>query len=64
MGLDFIPLAESRFDLIIPRDLLDHPAVAALLEALASGALRAELAALPGYDSRRTGEVVAEVPAA
>ncbi len=61
--LDFIPLAEARFDLIIPRDLLAHPAVVALLDALQDRAFRAELAALPGYDGSRTGTVVAEIPA-
>ncbi len=61
-GLDFIPLAEARFDLIIPKDLLAHPAVAALLDALQDRAFRAELAALPGYNGSRTGAVVAEIP--
>jgi len=64
LGLDFIPLAEARFDLVIPRDLLDHPAVAALLDVLQRRSFRAELGALPGYDVGRTGTVVAEVPAA
>lgn len=64
LGLDFIPLAEARFDLVIPRDLLDHPAVAALLDILQRRSFRAELGALPGYDVGRTGTVVAEVPAA
>jgi molybdate-binding protein/DNA-binding XRE family transcriptional regulator len=64
LGLDFIPLAEARFDLVIPRDLLDHPAVAALLDLLQRRSFRAELGALPGYHVGRTGTVVAVVPAA
>ncbi len=64
LGLDFIPLAEARFDLVIPTDLLDHPAVAALLDVLQTRAFRAELGALPGYDVGRTGAVVAQLPSA
>ncbi len=64
LGLEFIPLAVARFDLIIPRDLLDHPAVATALDVLQSRPLRAELGAIPGYDVGRTGSVVAEFPAA
>lgn len=63
-GLDFVPLAAARFDLIIPADFLDHPAVALLLEALQSRALRAELRALPGYDVEDMGTVRMEVPSA
>ncbi|MPZ14393.1 MAG: helix-turn-helix domain-containing protein [Chloroflexi bacterium] len=57
LGLEFVPLGEVRFDFIIPRAHVDHPAVAGLLELLNSGALRAELGALPGYDATRTGSV-------
>jgi len=64
LGLDFIPLAEARFDLVIPRDLLDHPAVASLLDALQTRPFRAELGALPGYDVSRTGTVIAQLPSA
>ncbi|MBX5491650.1 MAG: helix-turn-helix domain-containing protein [Chloroflexi bacterium] len=64
LGLDFVPLAEARFDLVIPRDHLQHPAVALLLDVLQSRPLRAELAALPGYDVSATGTVIADLPAA
>lgn len=64
LGLDFVPLAEARFDLVIPRDQLEHPAVALLLELLQSYALRAELAVLPGYDVSRMGTIIADVSAA
>jgi molybdate-binding protein len=63
-GLEFLPLAEVRFDLVIPRDHLNHPAVVLLLEALQTRALRDELRALPGYDVDTLGTVRAEVPAA
>lgn len=63
-GLDFIPLAEARFDFVVPSDQVDHPAVALLLDLLQSRALRVELGALPGYDVSHMGTVVASFPAA
>lgn len=62
-GLDFAPLATVHFDLVIPRDQLEHPAVALALEHLQSRALRADLRALPGYDVDALGTIVADVPA-
>jgi molybdate-binding protein/DNA-binding XRE family transcriptional regulator len=63
-GLDFVPLAEARFDVAVPGDHLDHPAVALFLEALQTRALREELRLLPGYDVDDLGTVRAEVAAA
>lgn len=63
-GLDFVPLAEARFDVAVPADHLDHPMVALFLEALQTRALREELRLLPGYDVDEMGTVRAEVPAA
>lgn len=60
-GLDFTPLKAVRFDLIVPYDLLTHQTVKIVLDTLQSRKLRAELAALPGYESSQTGSVVAEL---
>lgn len=60
-GLDFIPLAEVRFDWVIPFEHLEHPAVAKMLEVLQSKAFRTELAMLPGYSARETGNKRAEI---
>jgi molybdate-binding protein len=62
-GLDFVPLAHARFDLVIPRAVLGHPAVSVLLELLQGRALREELAALPGYEVSQMGTVVMDVGA-
>ncbi|HXI17723.1 MAG TPA: substrate-binding domain-containing protein [Chloroflexota bacterium] len=62
-GLDFIPLAEVRFDFVIPADHLEHPAVALLLDALQTRALRDELRALPGYDVDEIGSIREEIAA-
>ncbi len=57
-GLDFIPLAEERFDLVVPRSRLDTPAVARLLGQLEARWFRTEAARLPGYDVSTAGQAV------
>lgn len=61
LGLDFVPLIEATFDLIIPSASLEHPAIDLLLELLQGAALRAELGSLPGYETGATGAVRATV---
>jgi molybdate-binding protein len=59
LGLDFLPLRSERYDLVVPRDLLDrHPTLARLFDALASRELRSQVEALGGYDTRETGRRV------
>lgn len=56
-GLDFIPLAEERFDLVLPAALAASAPVSRLLEALDDPNFRTEVAHLSGYDSDLTGHV-------
>ena len=60
LGLDFVPLQEERYDLVIPLEFLNTAPVHALLEVAASAHFRAELEALGGYNGARAGTVVAE----
>lgn len=60
-GLDFVPLAEVRCDIVIPGDMLEHPTIRVILDVLQSGALREEIASLPGYGSSQTGKIIAEM---
>ena len=55
-GLDFIPLAEERFDLLLPAKHAASREVQGLLKVLTSPWLLAQLASLPGYDAARCGE--------
>lgn len=55
-GLDFIPLFEERYDLILPRE--NEKALAPLLDYLQTAAFRAELNALTGYNPSHSGEQV------
>ncbi len=54
-GLDFIPLAEERFDLVLPAKHAASREVQGLLKVLTSPWLLAQLASLPGYDPHRCG---------
>jgi molybdate-binding protein/DNA-binding XRE family transcriptional regulator len=60
-GLDFVPMAEVRCDVVIPADMLEHPTVRVVLDVLQSRALREEMATVPGYDPSQTGKTIAEV---
>ena len=60
-GLDFVPIEAVRCDLVIPSDLMEHPAVKMILDVLQTRAFREELASLPGYESSSTGKVIGTV---
>ena len=54
LGCDFVPLAEEPYELALDALQLADPRVAVLLEIVASAALRAQIAALGGYDPARS----------
>lgn len=54
--LDFVPLAEEPFDLVMARGSLEDDRVAAVLALLDDADLRRDIDALGGYDTARTGE--------
>lgn len=58
--LGFIPLAEERYDIVVPRDELNDPRITCLFDTMASSSFRREIAAL-GYDARQCGDRVAEI---
>lgn len=62
-GLKFTPIAEERYDLVVPRDELNDPRIARLFDVMTAAPLRRELSAL-GYDVAPCGERVAEILAA
>jgi putative molybdopterin biosynthesis protein len=55
-GLDFIPLFEERYDLILPRE--NEKALSPLLDYLQTIAFRSGLNALTGYNSSHSGEQI------
>jgi putative molybdopterin biosynthesis protein len=54
-GLDFVPLEEERYDLLIPDEEYDSPLLAPLLSHLQGATFRHTLSALPGYSARHLG---------
>ncbi len=55
LGLEFIPVAEERFDLCILSEFLDLPHVRAMLQVLTADSLHSQIAELGGYDLRDCG---------
>lgn len=59
LGLDFVPLQEERYDLVIPAAYLGtHPGLSAFLDTIVSRPFRTEIEALGGYDTRKTGQIL------
>lgn len=57
-GLDFLPLASERYDLVLRRDHLQLAPVERLLDTLTQAAFRRELEGRCAYDTRETGRRV------
>lgn len=58
LGLDFVPLEQERYDLVIPRAFYESELIAPLLNTIRSAEFRRAVTALPGYDTARSGELV------
>jgi putative molybdopterin biosynthesis protein len=56
LGLDFVPLARERYDLIIPRRFAGDHRITALLSLLQMPDFKAGIEALGGYDTPLTGK--------
>ena len=60
-GIDFIPLLEERFDLVIKKELLESEAIKTLLKVLSSPEFQKEISHFSGNDYRDLGKIVGEV---
>ena len=60
-GLDFIPLLEERYDLVMRREALMTSAGEAILEILRSAAFKKEISHFTGNNYRDLGKIIAEV---
>jgi len=58
-GLDFVPLHQARYDLVIRKRTGDLPTVKLFLDVLQRATLRRKLEVLAGYDTSQTGAVLA-----
>jgi putative molybdopterin biosynthesis protein len=59
-GVEFLPLQNEQYDLVIKKDDMDASIVKILLSILRSRELRTQFQHMPGYDVKHMGEVVAE----
>jgi putative molybdopterin biosynthesis protein len=60
LDLDFIPIANERFDLIIPNECSSTKAINALFKSLKSENLRTQISGMGGYEMRETGMIMYE----
>ena len=61
LDLDFVPLFNERYDLVIPQDYYNGELLAPLLKVARSPEFAATVQALGGYDTQGIGEVIAEL---
>ena len=57
-GLDFVPLAEERFDLVLPKNAENAAMIDRMLDAMQRPLFRRQLGMMGGYETAHTGEVV------
>ena len=57
--LDFVPLFQERYDLVIPQEQMATQILSPLLDHLQSSAFRRSVSQLNGYDTGHTGEQIA-----
>ena len=57
LGLDFVPLVEERYDLLIPGEYWDAPMIQAVREVIDTPLFRETVERMGGYSTRDTGTV-------
>jgi len=60
LELDFIPLFQERYDLVIPKEYADSDLLAPLFSVLENKEFRAAVSSLPGYDVSLMGKLIVE----
>ncbi|HSF57627.1 MAG TPA: molybdopterin biosynthesis protein [Candidatus Binatia bacterium] len=58
LGLDFIPIANEQYDLLVLRVFFESTRGMQLMEIIRSPSLKSAVAGLGGYDTAKTGEVL------
>jgi putative molybdopterin biosynthesis protein len=60
-NIDFVPMQQERYDLVIRREDAGKPAFQAMLAILRSPDFQNELAGMGGYGLAQLGQIIAEV---
>ncbi len=58
LHLDFVPLFEERYDLVIPIRFLDNDFLDPIFELAQNAQFRSEISSMPGYDTRDMGKII------
>jgi putative molybdopterin biosynthesis protein len=58
LGLDFVPVVEERYDLLLPGESYESPMIRAVLDVIAEPSFRRAVEELGGYSTRETGQLV------
>ena len=57
MEVDFLPLAEEKYDLIFREEILELPQIQSLIELINQDEIKTEIENLGGYQCRNTGKI-------
>ncbi len=60
LDLDFLPLLQERYDLVIPKEHAGSPLLAPLFDIITGKEFRTAVMAMPGYDVSIMGKVIVE----
>ncbi len=63
LNLNFLPLYQERYDLVIPSQYIDEPKLRPLLDVLHDSKFKSTVAELPGYGIEPMGETIAVLEA-
>ena len=63
LELDFVPLFQEAYELVIPKVYFESDLLAPLFDTLADPVFQKMVSGLPGYDVTQMGEVIAEIAA-
>jgi len=61
LDLDFIPVEQEQYDLVIPDSILETDYVQTLLETVRSENFRNRVTALGGYNPSKSGKLIAQI---
>jgi putative molybdopterin biosynthesis protein len=58
LGLDFVPLAHERYDLVIPEAYMDDARIRTLIEIIGKKSVQTKIKAQGGYETDMTGRIM------
>lgn len=59
-GIDFIPIQQEKYDIIIKKEDMNHPTVRAIMDILNSEEFKMEIVGIGGYDVSEMGKIISE----